>query len=201
MDQRNGECTVKRTHLISTILLASLLLPWLAACVKVKQDPEIDYLLTHLIDINDVPAEWQYCCGGIYEVPGAKARYRGYYGPKGEDEMWVNTSQDLILYPSLSAAEEGFPDLLQKTKPTSAWYTPEPLLELSQSDHVTVACMEAKVNGRFHYACRAVGQYGRLASVIYANVFPDGELTFDQFIALLEAVDRKLEDADMLGPE
>lgn len=191
---------MKKNHLLSTILLASLLLLRLTACVKVNQDPEVDYLLAHLIDINDVPSGWQYCCARICEVPGAKCRSRAYYGPKGEDEMWVIISQELSLFPGLSAAEEAFLAQVQETIPTSAWYTPEPLVALDQSDHVTVACMEAKVNGQFHYACSAVGQYGRVVSVVRANVFPDGEPTFDQFIDLLEAVDRKLEDAGTLGP-
>lgn len=184
------------------LLTVIWLLMWLSGCVKVIQDPEVDYMLSHLIDIHDVPPGWQHCCSRIEDVPGAKARFRGYYGPNGDEETWISVSQYLLLYPNVDTAETSFPTLLKEKFPTSAWNTPEPLQSINYewADQAKAACMEANVNGQLLYACKAIGQYGRVVSVIYANVIPNGELTFEQFVELLEAVDSKLADASSLDP-
>lgn len=147
------------------------------------------------IQEEDLPRGWRYAGGEIEDVPGGEARLFWFYGPPGEDKPWVKVVQELVLYPSFSAADSAYEEWVDTYIPPVSrdkWVQPSVLKFQSQADHMVVACLSGYVNEMHHYACSAIGRYGNVVVVLLANVFDDRWLTMADFRRVLEAMDWRI---------
>jgi hypothetical protein len=164
-----------------------------------RQDPRLEHLFTLFIEPSDLPQGWRHDWSGIEEVEGAMSRTYLFRGSNDPDKLHVNVSQQLTMYPDATSAAAAYPDWVSAHFPTQTWKPPLQITFRSRADQFDLKCMDFCVNGHLTHSCTALGRYGNVISLIYANVFDDKWLTFEDFEHLLERADERLYEGAMLG--
>jgi hypothetical protein len=193
LDQRHA------SRNIWTIMLCGGLL--LASCMQ--SEPRVERLFQLFIQPSDLPAGWYHDAGGIGELEreeeGIFSRWVQFRRNPEREAVGVLVSQELVDYPTVEQAVSAYDDIIETLRPVEEWRWPDEIAHDSQADRFSVACMQdditlAEVDRRYvgMYNCNAVGQYGHLVSIIYANVFQNQWLTFEDLQRLLNAADRRL---------
>jgi hypothetical protein len=163
-----------------------------------RQDPRLEHLFTLFIEPSDLPQGWRHDWSGIEEVEGAISRTYLFRGSNDPDKLYVNVSQQLAMYPDAASAAAAYPGWVSREFPTAVWNPPPQLTFQSKADQFDLKCMDVHINDRLTHSCRALGRYGDVISSIYANVFEDEWLTFEDFERLLERADERLYEGAML---
>lgn len=183
--------------LLSSMLLLAM---FLVSCGK--SDPRLDRLFSLRIQASDLPTGWQREKGGIGDRDskdeGVISRWVQFRGAPEKEILGVLVSQELTDYPDIDQATSAYAEIVKEIFPVEDWTWPEQVVLVSQADQFRLACFEQYVSNyddqrlKGSYYCRAIGQYGTTISVIYANVFQDQWLTFEDLQHLLEAADARL---------
>jgi len=169
-----------------------------------KPNPRLERLFPLFIHTTDLPSGWYRDEGGIgprdREGEGIISRWVQFRGVPEKEFPTVLVIQELIDYPDLDQAVRAYAEIVEEEFPVEKWTWPEQIQFESKADQFRLACVERRidihgeVDERFRgsYHCTAVGRYGSIISVIYANVFKDQWLTFKDLQRLLEAADIRL---------
>lgn len=157
--------------------------------------PDLELLFEAMLQVEDLPAGWHRLKGSIQTrpLPGGEGRFFWFNHASAKELTWVNISETVLVYGDEEAAGGGYQEQRDKFFPPQAkrWEENEALAFSHHADEIKVACLEGYLNGRHHYACRAVAQYGRVVIVVLGNVFEDQWLTMNEFRGVLEAADRR----------
>jgi hypothetical protein len=192
----------KKARLLKVCSIALFVSAFLAGCVE--SSPRLERLFSLHIRTTDLPSGWYHDAGGRgdrdRENEGIVSRWVQFRGSRTK-LAGVLVSQELIDYPDLDLATESYAEIAGQEFPAENWIWPEHIQFESKADQFRLACLAVEaIDGELDnvYAgmhhCTAVGRYGTLVSVIYANVFRDQWLTFDDLQRLLEAADARLAD-------
>jgi hypothetical protein len=192
-----------REKLLGLSSIALLIGALLAGC-RIQSSPRLERLLSLQIRTADLPSGWFVDGVGIgdrdKENEGILSRWIQFRGVPEAVFPTVLAIHELTDYPDLDQATSVYAEIVKKEFPVQDWAWPEQVHFASQADQFRLACLERhvdihdNVDERFRgsYHCKAVAQYGTIISVIYANVFKDQWLTFEDLQHLLEAADARL---------
>lgn len=176
----------------------------LAGCGDVcHPNPRLERLFPLFIRTTDLPSGWHREGGGIgdrdRESEGIISRWVQFRGVPERELLGVLVWQELIDYPDFDQAAQAYAQIVEEEFPVEEWTWPEQVRFESKADQFRLACLDVQatyvdVDERYwgSYHCTAVGRYGSIISVIYANVFKDQWLTFDDLQCLLEVADTRL---------
>jgi hypothetical protein len=170
-------------------LLASALL---VACTN-EANERAARLFDLYLRASDLPPGWQRGRGSIghwdQERKGIISRSISYHGVPEQQVLGVLVTHELIDYPSAAQAGDAYAEIVGEVIPNEAWTWPEQVNLKSQADQFRLACRRASSQTT---SCGSVAQYGNFVSVIYANVFEDKWLTWEDLERLLGSVDTRL---------
>jgi hypothetical protein len=189
--------TFRRRSLFYISLLAIVTFA-IGCSVLPAQDPQLERLFPLFIGLSDLPPGWQRGRAKIEDVEGAISRTYFFLGSEDPDKLYVAVSQQLAIYPDVARATTAYPGWVSREFPTAVWNPPPQLTFQSKADQFDLKCMDVHINDRLTHSCRALGRYGDVISSIYANVFEDEWLTFEDFERLLERADERLYEGAMV---
>jgi hypothetical protein len=192
------KCEEKRLQgLLGIALLLGVLI---VACIE--SDSRLDRLFSLHIETTDLPEGWYRNKGGIGDRDRKSedtiSRWVAFQGVPEQEMLGVFVRHELTDYPDPDQAIRAYTEIVKEEFPVKEWTWPEQVHFESRADQFRLACLEWQMGIydderlRGSYSCRAVGQYGTIISVIYANVFQDQWLTFEDLQRLLEAADARL---------
>jgi hypothetical protein len=156
------------------------------------EDPRLDRLFSLFIDLSDLPPGWHRGMARIESVEGAVSRRYFFLGSDDPDKLYVAVSQQLAIYQDAAGAAAAYPRWVSEEFPAPDWKPPPQLTFQSKADQFDLKCMDVHIDGRLTHSCTALGRYGDVISLIYANVFEDKWLTFADFERLLQRADKHL---------
>ena len=168
-------------------------------CDILRQDPQLERLFPLFVELSDLPSGWKRGEATIEKVEGAISRTYGFRGSDDPDKLYVNVSQQLTIYPDVTAAVAAYPGWVHREFPASDWKPPLRLAFRSRADQFDLRCISFSPSGGM-VSCRALGRYGDVIALIYANVFDDKWLTFADFERLLDRADERLYEGTKLKP-
>jgi hypothetical protein len=197
--------------LLTLWLLVLLTTMSLGACLESNQ--RVAQIFPLFIQPMDLPSGWYYDTTGAgigrldNERQGVISRYRTYRGTRDRDLLEVHVSQEIILFPDADQAARSFSAIVEEEVPTKDWGWPEQVRFESEADQFLLVCLDlravladAEKRHRETHWCRSIGRYGAVVSIIWANVFEDKWLTFEDFQNLLTMADTRLTGAANLEP-
>jgi len=147
-----------------------------------------------MIQLADFPAGWRRDGGMVVDVEAAVSRSVSFRGPAGTDRYSVLASQQIVVYASSDAAGDVFPGLEDEWFPTARWTPPEQLrYESTTADRFRFECLPVTISGVPAHACRAMGQYGDIVSILLANVFEERWFTWQDMEHVLKGIDERMD--------
>jgi hypothetical protein len=190
---------VKGPNTWALILLISMLL---AGCIE--SSPRLERLFSLQVRTTDLPSGWFTDGVGIgdrnRENEGIISRWIQFRGVPEAVFPTVLVIHELTDYPDVEQATTAYGETVEEIFPVEDWTWPKQIVLVNRAEQFRLACLERRVDnhervdeyfqGAFH--CKAIGRYGTIISIIYANVFQDQWLTFEDLQRLLEAADARL---------
>lgn len=180
---------IRLRHLIVFLILCILM----TGCLS-SENAEIEKRISRAsIQVSDLPFGFQRGRAVIKNTDDTLSQAWTFRKTPSNQNTFVLVSQQIILYADASAAHDAYSALKRQIFPTSDWVGPAQLsYETSIADQFHFACIPSELDGIPAYTCSALGQYGDMTSVLYANVFQSQGFTWEDMERVLGAIDDRM---------
>jgi hypothetical protein len=156
-----------------------------------------------LLSKDDLPTGWYEVKVKSPNVPDAITRAVDFQGASDLSLSWVKVLQEVYLYPTQELATSAYHQFVTQLFPglgTDGWQPTHELLTSSHANQITIACLPVQINRESVTSCSSVAQYQTLIVVIHSNLLKDRWMTEESFRKVLEAMDKRANEASANQP-
>jgi hypothetical protein len=160
--------------------------------------PIKDWLPELVLANEELPSGWKNSGMIVQNNYGLESRYYPFHNEAADNAaVSASFSEELVLYPNVAAAIQGYEPILQWHIPPAYakdWKTVSEFEIPTRADQRKTACLPPPSYSRPGAAltCVSVARYQNLIVIIGGLVHDDKWLTKDMYRAVLEAMDRRI---------